>query len=635
MSNTGGKKYETYTQAVEAACRGDQEAFTFLYESTYRDKYFIAWKYMRREEDAQDVLQDAYMKAWENLATLKEPEKFPGWLSMIVANTALNALKKKKPLPFSALEQTTEEGDTFEFEEEDWRKEYQPEHAYTDKETSELLKEMLDALSDEQRFCMLMHYVEEIPTNQIAEMIGCTKNTVTSRLNYGRKNLKAKAEELEKKGYSLYSIAPLPLLLLLLRTQARTAQVAIPALNTAEAASLTLSGGSAGSAATPAASTASNASSTSATITSTSASTGASSAGASGTTASPGAATASVTAATAAATAAAGMALGTKIAIGAIVLALLGGGGLAAAKLLSSGTRSQVETGVTASSGTALEAELLADQTPMKWVVSKHTSYEEGTGKVRQIETSQYNDLGQMVLQEVTDSEGNVTNIYTYEYDGNGNQIRSVSENKEYNRVYESHMKYDAENRMIYRESLDEDGSVSGYSNYEYNADGSYKETHYSHNGFRDEILYDTSGKRVHSFVYHVAGDGSQGFDVEHQGKLSQEYIYETVDHLDHLPPQLEGTEITRRVFIPSDSEPQIIMYECHLYDEEGRSLLYATCSMTNNWLWNITYYEVDEDEDGRTVRATYERQQPDGSMLTGISGEYEYIRVPDYDAAD
>ena len=99
MSNTGGKKYETYTQAVEAACRGDQEAFTFLYESTYRDKYFIAWKYMRKEEDAQDVLQDAYMKAWENLATLKEPEKFPGWLSMIVANTALNALKKRRHCP--------------------------------------------------------------------------------------------------------------------------------------------------------------------------------------------------------------------------------------------------------------------------------------------------------------------------------------------------------------------------------------------------------------------------------------------------------------------------------------------------------------------------------------------------------
>ena len=327
MSNISGKKYETYTQAVEAACQGEQEAFTFLYESTYRDKHFIAWKYMRREEDAQDVLQDAYMKAWENLPTLKEPEKFPGWLSMIVANTALNALNKKKPLPFSALEQTTEEGDTFEFEEEDWRKEYQPEHAYTDKETSELLKEMLDSLSDEQRFCMLMHYVEEIPTNQIAEMIGCTKNTVTSRLNYGRKNLKAKAEELEKKGYSLYSIAPLPLLLLLLRTQAKTAQVAIPALNTAEAASLAMSGGSAGSAAAPAASTA---------ATTGTASTGASSASASGTTASAGAATASVTAATAAATAAAGMALGTKIAIGAVILALLGGGGLAAARLLSS-----------------------------------------------------------------------------------------------------------------------------------------------------------------------------------------------------------------------------------------------------------------------------------------------------------
>ena len=229
--NNLGNKYQSYAQAVIAAQQGEQDAFRFLYESTYRDKYFIAQKYMKNETDAQDVLQDAYIKAWQNLERLQEPDKFSNWFSLIVANTALDTLKKKKDLPFSAMVQASEDGDTFSYEEEDWRKEYQPEHAYTDQETSELLKELLDSLSDEQRFCMLMYYVEEHSVGEIAQLIGCSEGTVKSRLNYGRKNLKAKAEDLEKKGYTLYSIAPVPLLLLLLRKQAQTTPISIPALD--------------------------------------------------------------------------------------------------------------------------------------------------------------------------------------------------------------------------------------------------------------------------------------------------------------------------------------------------------------------------------------------------------------------
>lgn len=54
-------KYQTYTQAVGDAMFGVQDAFTYLYESTYRAKYYIAQKYMRNETDAQDVLQEAYL----------------------------------------------------------------------------------------------------------------------------------------------------------------------------------------------------------------------------------------------------------------------------------------------------------------------------------------------------------------------------------------------------------------------------------------------------------------------------------------------------------------------------------------------------------------------------------------------
>ena len=64
-----------------------------------------------------------------------------------------------------------------------------------------------------------MYEIEGIPIREIAAALGCSENTVKSRLNYGRKNLKKKAEELQKRGYKLYGVSALPLLLWLLRRE--------------------------------------------------------------------------------------------------------------------------------------------------------------------------------------------------------------------------------------------------------------------------------------------------------------------------------------------------------------------------------------------------------------------------------
>ncbi len=209
----------TYEQAVESAKRNEEAGYQFLYESTYRDKYYIALKYMKNADDALDVLQDAYMKAFDKLDTLYEAEKFPAWLGMIVANTAKNALAKKKPVLFSEMGTENEDGDAFEYQIEDENIGNQPELSYTKEETKELVQQLIDSLSEEQRLCILMFHIEDMSIREIAEILDCSENTVKSRLNYGRKNLKTKAEELEKKGYKLYGMAPLPLLLYLLRME--------------------------------------------------------------------------------------------------------------------------------------------------------------------------------------------------------------------------------------------------------------------------------------------------------------------------------------------------------------------------------------------------------------------------------
>lgn len=208
-----------YTEAVNLAKAGDERGFSFLYEKTYKSKYYLALQYTKDEESAKDVLQDAYLTAFSKLDTLKDPESFSAWFGKIVANTAINASKKKNPMLFSDVA-VNEEDEHFEYQIEDDNLEVQPEIAYTRQETKELVHEMLDSLSEEQKVCVLLFHIEGISIREIAQMMNCSENTVKSRLNYGRKNLKARAEELQKKGYKLYGIAPLPLLLYLLRTDA-------------------------------------------------------------------------------------------------------------------------------------------------------------------------------------------------------------------------------------------------------------------------------------------------------------------------------------------------------------------------------------------------------------------------------
>lgn len=219
-----------FKRIVKAAQKKEPEAFAKLYEQTYHEKYYIALKYMKHPSEAEDVLQEAYIKAWERLPSLKDADKFSSWLGQIVARTALDALKRKKPMLFSELTDTEGESEDFLSELPDDHQELQPELAYTEKERSEILGHMLDSLSDVQRLCMMMYYIEEMSIHEIAEILECSENTVKSRLNYGRKNMQKAAVKLEKEGYHFYGLSPVYLFLYLLQLEAAESGILLPVL---------------------------------------------------------------------------------------------------------------------------------------------------------------------------------------------------------------------------------------------------------------------------------------------------------------------------------------------------------------------------------------------------------------------
>ena len=230
-------KIRSISEAVSFAMNGDNDGYNYLYEKTWKNKYYVALKYMKNDEDAADVLQDAYMRAFQNLSMLNDPTKFEGWLGMIVANTAKNKLRAKNPVLFSEMDQDNGEGDIVEFQDllVEERADFNPEERYSKVETAELVNELLGSLPEDQKICMIMFYLEGQSLEEIATALECSKNTVASRLNYGRKKIKAKGEELEKRGYKLYGVSPIVLLVLLLRAERHTSLYGAAAATTAAA----------------------------------------------------------------------------------------------------------------------------------------------------------------------------------------------------------------------------------------------------------------------------------------------------------------------------------------------------------------------------------------------------------------
>lgn len=115
-------------------------------------------KYVKNEEAAKDVLQEAYIRAWKNLDKLKEPERFESWLSQIVVNTAKNELEKRNhtPLDLRTESSSEEENDTEIFDRAVSSWDNVPELEYTKEETRQLVHELIDSLSDEQRFVVML-----------------------------------------------------------------------------------------------------------------------------------------------------------------------------------------------------------------------------------------------------------------------------------------------------------------------------------------------------------------------------------------------------------------------------------------------------------------------------------------------
>jgi RNA polymerase sigma-70 factor (ECF subfamily) len=188
---------------VAQARAGDQNAFAELVNRYERKIYRLAKNITRNDEDAEDVLQDAFLKAYTHLDDFKGDSKFYTWIVRIAVNEALMRLRKRKTDRSVPLDEPVELGEeTVTREIAVW--DDNPEQRYSQEEWRRILDEAVDTLKPDFRTVFVLRDIEELSTEETAETLGISVPAVKSRLLRARLALRETlTRQFKRKGEDL------------------------------------------------------------------------------------------------------------------------------------------------------------------------------------------------------------------------------------------------------------------------------------------------------------------------------------------------------------------------------------------------------------------------------------------------
>ena len=209
---------KTIKELVLSAKKGNKKAFDKLYELTSNEVWFTCISLLKDEENAKDIMQETYITAFLKLDTLKDEEKFCGWLTAIATNKSKNKLKGKVEYQIDdeVLIAKTETDELM-----------LPEEYINKAEKRKVLLQIIeDTLSFNQYQVVLMFYFNELSIAEIAQALEISEGTVKSRLNSSRAKMKTAIEDYENKsGDKLHGVVFVPFFSTIFREQAKSLSV--------------------------------------------------------------------------------------------------------------------------------------------------------------------------------------------------------------------------------------------------------------------------------------------------------------------------------------------------------------------------------------------------------------------------
>ena len=188
---------------IQRVLDGDEAAFAALVRKYQKPVHALAWRKIGDFHVAEEITQDTFLKAYQKLAMLKEPQRFLSWLYVIAANLCKAWLRKKR-LHTQSLENT----DSVVLEKATYSGYLIEENERTAIETQrEVVKALLAELQESERTIVTLRYFGEMSSAEIGEFLGISANTVRSRLRRAQQRLK-KEEPMIREALEHFQITP-------------------------------------------------------------------------------------------------------------------------------------------------------------------------------------------------------------------------------------------------------------------------------------------------------------------------------------------------------------------------------------------------------------------------------------------
>ena len=188
-------------ELINSILAGDENAFVSLVEKYQKQVHALAWRKIGDFHIAEEITQDTFLKVYQKLSTLKDPNQFSGWLYVIATNQCRAWLRKKR-IETEPLEET----DVDKIEEA-YSRYVAEEHAKVNVETQrEVVKKLLAKLKESERTVLTLHYFGEMTTEEISRFLGVSTSAIKLRLHRARQRLK-KEEPMIREALSNFKLS--------------------------------------------------------------------------------------------------------------------------------------------------------------------------------------------------------------------------------------------------------------------------------------------------------------------------------------------------------------------------------------------------------------------------------------------
>jgi RNA polymerase sigma-70 factor (ECF subfamily) len=176
---------------IEEAKNGDVHAFGKIIRCHQSYAYAIAFRFLCDEDDAEDVVQESFIRIWNHLEEFDPRMKFTTWMYKIVVNLCYDKAKsnKRRAKVFERLHSYSSE--------EKWIDNFSIEKKYDKSETVGLVKRFADGLSEKQRMIFLLRDMQDLSIEEVSAITGMSESAIKTNLFFARQNIRKKLAKIE------------------------------------------------------------------------------------------------------------------------------------------------------------------------------------------------------------------------------------------------------------------------------------------------------------------------------------------------------------------------------------------------------------------------------------------------------